>query len=107
MALSDTKTACVSRYEEALADLGKAASHAPEDKNVIKATARVKKLQKKQEDKEKKMCASHPIPPRPAPLLPCGVRHFCAVVLANALLLCACASQVRQDVRLKQQRWQP
>lgn len=35
--------------------MGTAASKAPEDKNVIKATARVKKLQKKQEDKEKKM----------------------------------------------------
>ena len=44
------------QFEEALADLATAASNAPEDKNVIKATARVKKLQKKQEDKEKKMC---------------------------------------------------
>ena len=80
----------MSRYEEALADLGKAASHAPEDKNVIKATARVKKLQKKQEDKEKKMCASHPIPPRPAPprfyrveyvisVLLCWPTHCCCV----------------------------
>jgi len=32
-----------------------AAKVAPEDKNVVKAVARVKKLQKKQEDKEKKM----------------------------------------------------
>ena len=64
-----------SRYEEALADLGTAASHAPEDKNVIKASARVKKLQKKQEDKEKKMCGC--LPPSPVG----GLRH----------MLCRCA----------------
>ena len=43
------------QYEDALKDLDAAAKVAPEDKNVVKAVARVKKLQKKQEDKEKKM----------------------------------------------------
>lgn len=42
-------------FEDALKDLDAAAKVAPEDKNVVKAVARVKKLQKKQEDKEKKM----------------------------------------------------
>ena len=80
---SDTKGAWAGfhRYEEALADLGTAASHAPEDKNVIKATARVKKLQKKQEDKEKKMCGC--LAPSPVRTAPC-----CAAALANGC--CAC-----------------
>ena len=42
---------------QALADLKMAGEIAPEDKNVIKASNRVKKLKKKQEEREKKMCA--------------------------------------------------
>ena len=48
---------------QALADLKMAGEIAPEDKNVIKASNRVKKLKKKQEEREKKMCACPAFPP--------------------------------------------
>lgn len=82
------------QYEEALVDLATAASHAPEDKNVIKATARVKKLQKKQEDKEKKMCGYSLCP---LPLRSCAVL---STALSDVLLSCVCVAQVWKDVRL-------
>ena len=90
------------QYEEALADLATAASHAPEDKNVIKAVARVKKLQKKQEDKEKKMCDHSRL---------YFVHEGCVVLCAalpDVLLSCMCAPGTERCLvrTITLRRWQ-
>ena len=68
---------------QALADLKMAGEIAPEDKNVIKASNRVKKLKKKQEEREKKMCAC----PAFSPV--CCSRLFQEVYVATGILRCS------------------